>query len=117
MADFAARLAALAHRLRAADIDASVDPRDINPPGVLVAGDAVLPLVKLSGDYRLRASVILFARDAGDADAYAALSDLYGQVVAVLGRDLDPDDAPFERAVLPDNPTALPTLRLTVTLT
>jgi hypothetical protein len=114
--DFAARLQQLVDQLAAAGLDAALDARDVNPPGVLVTGADVTPAVKLSGNDRLNASVILFARDTGDANAYADLSDLYRRVVPVLGPSRTTDPAPFERRTLPDNPTPLPSLRLTVAL-
>lgn len=115
--DFAARLQALVDAIAAAGIDAALDARDVNPPGVLVTGASVVPVVKLAGNDRLTASVILFARDTGDATAYKDLTELYAAVIPVLGSSRTTDPAPFERRALPDNPTALPSLRLTVALT
>ena len=114
--DFGARLQSLVDLIAAAGLDVGLDARDVNPPGILVSGSAVLPNVRLNGRDMLRASVILFARDTGDAAAYTDLSDLYAKVTAVIGGIRTSEEAPFEWRSLPDNPTALPTLRLTVAL-
>jgi hypothetical protein len=114
--DFGVRLQGLVDLIAATGVNVGIDARDVNPPGVLVAGAAVTDNVKLCGADQLRASVILFARDTGDAAAYSDLSDLKAKVDPVVGPIRTTDEAPFEWRSLPDNPTALPTLRLTVAI-
>lgn len=117
---FADVLEDVATALRAAGLGASVDPRNLQPPAVLVRGDALAAgQGKLCGRITVRYSLLLLAPEIGETGAYAQLEDLYDQVAAL---DLDPtvgvvsltsDDRPFERTILPDSSTALPTLRLT----
>lgn len=115
--DFLAVVSDLADRLKAAGLNAGTDPRNVNPPGILVTAQAMTPARgKLCGP-SMRAAVLLVARDSGDDTALEQLSALYAAAEPVLGRDLTSDDRPFERTVLPDSPAALPTLRLTVNLT
>jgi hypothetical protein len=114
--DFLDLLLDLAGRFQSAGLNAGIDPRDINPPGVLISAAAVASTAgKVCGPV-LRTSVLLVARDSGEANAYAQLGELYAVVVPVLGRDLTNEDRPFEAIQLPDSPAYLPTLRLTVQL-
>jgi hypothetical protein len=113
--NFGELLSDLAGRLSAAGLQVATDARDLNPPGVLVRGDAVIPAHKLCGE-AMRASVLLVARDSGDTSAYDQLTTLYEAAVPVLKSERSNDEAPFERTVLPDSPAGLPSLRLTVTL-
>jgi hypothetical protein len=114
---FADVLEDVAAALRAVGIGASVDPRNLTPPAVLVRGDTLAPgQGKLCGRISVRYSLLLLAPDVGETGAYAQLEVLYGRVAALDGAGvvaLTGDDRPFERTVLPDSPTALPTLRLT----
>ena len=99
--------------LTAAGLNASIDARDINPPGVLVRPDALIPLTrKLSGHYGVRCALLLVTIDTDTATALADLDALYLRVL-VAGPALSTDEQPFERLVLPSEPTGLPCLRLT----
>lgn len=111
---FAAALTELVASLVAVGIPAAIDPRNVNPPAVMVRGDALEPARgKLCGTETLRFSLLLIVPDIGDPGAYDALDALYGAVMGVPGLSLTTDDRVFERTILPDAPTALPTLRLT----
>ena len=114
---FAATLESVAADLRAAGIPATIDPRNLNPPAVLVRGDQVdAGAGKLCGTETIRFSLLLVVPDIGEASAYAALDALYSTVKSAgAAVRLTTDPRPFERTVLPDSPTALPTLRLTGT--
>ena len=113
---FAATLESVAADLRAAGIPATTDPRNLNPPAVLVKGEAIVPGIgKLCGRETVRFSLLLTVPDIGEAGAYGALDGLYSLVRSVLDVSLTTDDRPFERLVLPDSSTALPCLRLTGT--
>jgi hypothetical protein len=117
---FAETLEALAKHLRNCGLNAYLDPADVSPPGVVVRGDAVLPsTAKLCGATPLRATVWLVVPDTTQLAAYRALDDLYGRVLANLRpvATLTADDRTFERLVMPDDPTGLPALRLTVITT
>lgn len=108
-----ARLQTLRDLIAAAGVNVALDARDVNTPGVLVTGAAILPHQKLNGRDRVRATVILFAPDAGDESAYAHLDELYEKVKPALGTYLENDDATFSRIALPEGPTGLPALSLT----
>lgn len=114
---FAAALLELAEGLRDAGLNASVDPAEVSPPGIVVRPDALLPgSAKLCGDYPVRTSLLLVVPDTSTIAALQALEDLYVQVgpaVRDAGSTLAPDEATFQRLVMPDDPTGLPALRLT----
>jgi hypothetical protein len=100
-----------------AGIDASADPRRVNPPGALVVPDVIAPFTKLCRADQVRLLVILVARDSGDLSAYAAIDVLLASVLASpLAPALSTDVWTFERRVLPDSPAGLPALRLAVTV-
>lgn len=97
--------------LRAADISASIDPAEINPPGVWVR-TAGLSL-DLLGGFTIKTQLHLVVADNGHHEARAALVDLFNQVLTVATPDEDPY---FQGLVLPDNPKPLPGLVVPVNL-
>lgn len=111
----------LAEKLRLAGLNASIDPVEVTPPGVVVRADAALPgSAKLCGDYPMRVVLWLVAPDTTTLAAYRALDDLYGRTLAALagtGTTPTPDERVFQRLVMPDDPTGLPALRVpTITI-
>jgi hypothetical protein len=110
---FTSALEQLVTDLRAAGLNASLDPADVSPPGVVVRADALLPASgKMCGDYPVRTSVILVVPATTTVAAYRALDELYTKVLAA-GIPLANDERIFQRLVMPDDPTGLPALHLT----
>lgn len=110
---FTAALEAVVAQLTAAGLNASLDPADVSPPGVVVRADALLPAGgKMCGDYPVRTSLILVVPATSTLAAYRALEELYAQVAAARV-PLANDERLFQRLVMPDDPTGLPALHLT----
>ncbi len=116
MATFADALVTLVTDLRSAGLSAGIDPADVNPPGVLVRADAILPPPpKLCGGQLVRVSLFLVVPDTLAVPVLRDLADLEARVLPALAAadvTLTADDRPFERLVMPDDPTGLPSLRL-----
>src|SRR5262245_26553520 len=114
---FAATLEEIANDLQAAGLSASLDPADVNPPGVIVKPDAQIPGIgKLCGSVFLRVSLILVVPDAPTVVAMRNLEALWDRVAPaamVAGLTVTTDEQTFERIVMPDDPTGLPALRVT----
>jgi hypothetical protein len=119
--DFAEALAALAADLTAAGLSASLDVADVNPPGVIVrADDLTAGAGKLCGTETLGVSLILVVPDTATRPALVDLARLaarVGPAARAAGLVLTTDPRPFERVVMPDDPTALPALRIPGRLT
>lgn len=114
---FAESLEGIAATLTAAGLNASVDPAEVTPPGVLVRGDAILPAsAKLCGDHPMRVALWLVVPATNYLVRYRLLEDLYGRVAVALATGdttLTADERTFERLIMPDDPTPLPALRVT----
>jgi hypothetical protein len=117
---FTTALVDLADMLKAAGLNASIDPVDVSPPGVVVAPAAIAPAAaKLCGSYPLRVVLSLVVPDTTTLAAYRALDDLYVRVMFVLaaaGIKVATAERTFARLVMPDGPPALPALQVTVVL-
>ena len=113
---FTEPLLALVDQLTAAGLNASLDPADVSPPGVVVRADALLPAAgKLCGDEPVRVSLLLVAPATNSVAAYRALDALYAVVATTV--PIATDEATFQRLVMPDDPTGLPALRVTTLVT
>jgi hypothetical protein len=114
---FADSLEAIATTLTAAGLNASVDPAEVTPPGVVVRAAAILPAsAKLCGDYPMRVALWLVVPSTNPLAAYRLLEDLNGRLAAALAgtaTTLTADERTFERLVMPDDPTPLPALKVT----
>lgn len=109
-------LADLVDLLTDAGVKATTDRDKLPVPGAWVHPEKVVPLHTLTGDddaARLRVSVLLVARDTGDASALQVLAGLLELVLEVLTPDEDPDLS----VILPrPGESPLPAFRLTVDL-
>jgi hypothetical protein len=113
---FAAVLEDIAADLRAAGVQASVDPRNINPPGVLVRMDAIEPGAgKLCGKATMGFTLILVVPEIGETGAYYTLDELDALVRSVVDVYLTTERRVMGVTVLPGSPTALPCLQMTGT--
>ena len=113
MGDVGPALGEIVDQLRAAGLHASVDPRDVETPGVIVRGEALEPgRGKLCGLDVLRYSLVLVMPDIADQGVYAGLDKLRATVLDTITLNAS-EDQPFERVILPSAPTALPCQRLT----
>lgn len=98
--------------LRAAGLKASMDPADLNLPGVWLAVDTV-DVANLKGDLRLGCLLFLIAGDQDPRRAIGVCSAMFQKVLTVLS----PDGAvQTQGVVMPADPTPLPALRVPVNL-
>lgn len=106
----ASALTGLADRLTAGGLPATVDPRNVNPPGAWVGLDQLSnPL--LCGDWGTASAVVmLVAPDIGHDRALTILSDL----LDTLGGIVPVATVAADTAALSASPTPLPALRCTV---
>lgn len=111
--DIAAQLDTLTAALKAVDLRAAVDPRDLNPPCVWVAPRSMSHEL-LSGGGTMRADLYLIAPDSGAAQALRTLSGLLDLVLAVVAPDADTSLS--ESVTLPGGGQPLPAFRVTVDL-
>lgn len=107
--EFANALHQLVAAFRAAELEASVDPTDLNLPGVWVTLDRLTGFTMGRGGM-CRARVFLIVGDQDDVRAMEALQDLYGQATAVLPPMSDVEST---LARLPGNAPELPALTYT----
>jgi hypothetical protein len=114
-------LEALAVDLRAAGLNAYLDPAEVSPPGVVIRADAEQPTsAKLCGGYPVRVTLWAVAPDTNPLAAYRAIDDVRDRTLAALpgtGATPTTDDRTYERLVMPGDPTGLPALRIPVRLT
>jgi hypothetical protein len=111
---FAAVLEDIAGQLRDAGVQASVDPRNVNPPGVLVRMDAIEPGAgKLCGRATMGFTLLLVVGEIGESGAYDTLDRLDAVVRSVLDVYLTTEPRTMRTTVLPGSPTALPCLLVT----
>ncbi|GMV27720.1 MAG: hypothetical protein AMXMBFR58_37510 [Phycisphaerae bacterium] len=93
MSELVDALGRVVDRLREAGIDATTDPRDLNPPCAWVTvHDITTPV--LCGSYEVRAAVCLIAGDAGSPQSLAALGAMLDTVT---------DCVTFDEPVAPMN--------------
>lgn len=101
----------VATALKGAGLSATVDPRNLNLPGVLVA-PATFDFERLSSSaWTLEADLYLVARDTGHGNALRSLGDMLDRL-----RDLWP--VPEAQAIsidLPNHGGSLPALIVTIT--
>lgn len=91
MSELVGALDRVTARLRAAGIDATTDPRNLNPPCAWVTvHDITTPT--LCGSYEVRAAVCLIAGDAGSPQSLDALGSML---------DLAADCVSFDEPVAP----------------
>jgi hypothetical protein len=107
-------LTALVDALRAGGVPADLDPQNITPPAVWVQLESIAHTL-LSGGTVLRCRLYLIVGDAPAATVLDTIDALLGSVLDVVTPNTDTDTT-TEVVALPDNPTPLPALRLTVDL-
>jgi hypothetical protein len=100
--------------LKTAGLEAAADVRDLNPPGVLVTPATLVEPTKLCGTGKVRLFLDLVARDSGDTTALDQLEQLHDTVGPLVERVKTSDPATFTRRQAGTDPTALPSLRLTI---
>lgn len=107
-----AEVDALVTELTTAGISASIDPAEVDPPGVWVRHVGLS--LDLLGGFTIKTQLHLVVPDNGHAEARTGLVDLLNQVLAVAEPDEDPY---FQGLVLPHHPKPLPGLVLPLNLT
>lgn len=110
MESIAQAAAIIVERLVAAGIDATLDNRDLNPPGVYVAAPTIL-FSQLDG-YKATFDLYAAVPNAGRSEALEQLSGLVLATRAVWGTDAA---YPIE-LLIPDQTDPLPAYRLPVTV-
>jgi hypothetical protein len=111
---FVATITQVVTDLKTAGIEAAADARDVNPPGALVTPATLLPATKLCGTTQLRMYVDLVARDSGDTTALEQLEVLHNVAAPLLAKHTTSDPVTFTRRMATNDPTALPSLRITI---
>lgn len=107
------QLEALAVRLRDAGLSASCAPEDVNVPGVWVTLDTLTPLT-VGDSWELGAVCFLVVGDTTYPNTYKGLQELLEELAAA---GVTPDGPVLHQGlVLPDTPTALPALRVPITI-
>lgn len=98
--------------LRGQELEADVDPSNLNLPGAWVTVDQVTP-VNVAGDWRLECSVYLVAADQDHRRAMESLAAMFNQAAEAIR-----PDGPVRpwNVVMPGDPTPLPALRVPVYL-
>lgn len=100
--------------LDAADVQASLDPSELNLPGAWVTVEDITPST-LEGGWDINAVVFLVAADVDHTRAAAALAELFNKATA---GGVQPDGPVVPQGVImPGDPTPLPALRVPVTVT
>lgn len=98
--------------LGTADVEASMDPAELNLPAAWLALDEVRT-ANMRGQLELRCRLFLISPDTDPLRAAELLSDLYTKVRTVLS----PDGAVLTQGVvMPGDPTPLPALSVPVYL-
>lgn len=100
--------------LRIAGVDATVDPRNLNPPCAWVSAQS-LPTGQrtMCGDMPMKVGIYLIAGDSGVPEAYAALNDLLLKALTVLEQDGEIDLA--TSVSVPTGGGPLPAFYFTIT--
>lgn len=112
MADMTAPLTELLELLGTADVEASMDPAELNLPGAWLAVDE-LRTANLRGQLQLRCRLFLISPDTDPLRAMEHLEALHTKVTTVLSPD---GPVVTQGVVMPDNPTPLPALSVPVYL-
>lgn len=108
--DFVAELQAMAAALQAEGVEASLDPSDLNLPGVFLTLDSLRDLT-LAGDHgTCRVRLYLLVADRDPLSAASELQQLYAATAAVVPPMSDVE-ATLNR--LPSSPAELPALTYT----
>lgn len=107
-----APLTELLDALAAAEVQASMDPAELNLPAVWLAVDAVRP-VNVGLGLRLECRLFLISPDTDPLRAAGHLFDLYNQVAGVVTPD---GPVVSQGVVMPGDPTPLPALAVPVYL-
>lgn len=96
-----------------ADVRASTNPEDVNPPGAWVTVTGVRTLT-IDGSLELECAVYLIAADTDYARAYTVLAELYNLAVPAA---FTPDGVVVPQGVvMPGSSIPLPALRVPVNL-
>lgn len=93
-------------------ITATIDPRDLNPPGVLVELESIAHNL-LCGSVTTRVRLFCVVPDTGAATALREAAELLTRVLGVVTPNTELDST-YEAVVLPDSPTPLPAILLRV---
>lgn len=107
-----APLTELLELLGSVDVEASMDPGELNLPGAWLAVDEVRR-ANMAGQLELRCRLFLISPDTDPLRAVELLGDLYNKVTSVLSPD---GPVVTQGVVMPDNPTPLPALSVPVYL-
>lgn len=107
-----APLTELLELLAAADVQASMDPAELNLPAAWLAVDAIRP-VNLAMGLRLECRLFLISPDTDPLRAMEHLGTLYNKVLGVLQPD---GPVVSQGVVMPGDPTPLPALSVPVYL-
>ena len=100
--------------LREAGIVADLDPQNLTPPAVWVQLESIAHSI-LSGGMVLRCRLYLIVGDAPAGTVLDNLDPLLGSVLDVVTPNADVDTT-VAGVLLPDTPTPLPALQLTIDL-
>src|SRR5688500_4353577 len=93
--------------LKDADVQASMDPAELNLPAAWLALDSIRP-VNVAMSWRLECRLFLISPDTDPLRALGHLADLYNKVVPGV---LSPDGPVVSQGVvMPGDPTPLPAL-------
>lgn len=100
--------------LKTAGVNATIDPRNLNPPCAWVAAQT-LPVARrtMCGDMPMKVGIYLIAGDAGVPEAYATLNDLLLKALTVLEQDGEIDLA--TSVSVPSGGGPLPAFYFTIT--
>lgn len=98
--------------LGSVDVQASMDPADLNLPAAWLALDTVQS-ANVRGQLELRCRLFLIAPDTDPARAVTLLGDLYDKTTQVLSPD---GQVVAQGVVMPGDPTPLPALAVPVYL-
>lgn len=107
-----APFAELLTALQAAELEASMDPADLNLPGCWLALDQFRG-VNVQGNLRLECRLFLIAGDRDPLRAIEALGELHTKMLQVLTPD---GPVVSQGVVMPGDPTPLPALSVPVYL-
>lgn len=109
-----ATLGDLVDTLNAAGIETTLDPQNLNPPGVWVQLQSIQHNI-LAGQKTIRARLYLVAGDAPADVVLANLDELLADVESLVTPNTDVDTESVA-VTLPNDSTPLPSLQLTVDL-
>lgn len=99
-------LSDVATALVAGGIAATLDARDLTPPGVLVELESVAHNI-LGGNLTVRARLLVITGDAGTLESLKALGPLYAAVTDIVSPNTEVDST-AELVTLPNTSSPLP---------